>query len=89
MLITGPVSLACRELLQEVWLDMPRPRAALLVGVCACSMGGYRTPTAWPGPPDKVIREVDPGREVRLRPGLPAQARDHHRRPVVKLLEAL
>jgi len=50
---------------------MPRPRAALMVGVCACSMGGYRDAYSVAGPADKVIREVDPDARFVYVPGCP------------------
>jgi len=71
MLISGPVSRACRTVLQQAWLDMPRPRAAVCVGVCACSMGAYRDAYSVAGPPDAVIREVDPEARFVYVPGCP------------------
>ena len=71
MLISGPVSIACRKPLQEAWLEMPRPRAAVMVGVCACSMGAYRDAYSVAGPADKVIREVDPEAAFVYVPGCP------------------
>jgi membrane-bound hydrogenase subunit mbhJ len=71
LLVSGPVSLACREPLQQTWLEMPRPRAALLVGVCACSMGAYRDAYSVAGPADAVIREVDPEAKLVYVPGCP------------------
>lgn len=71
LLVSGPVSLACRRPLQETWLDMPSPRAALLVGACACSMGGYRDAYGVAGPADRVLREVEPGARIGYVPGCP------------------
>lgn len=71
MLISGPVSTACRQALQEAWLDLPRPRVAVMVGVCACSMGAYRGAYSVAGPADEVIREVDPLAKFVYVPGCP------------------
>ena len=71
MLITGPVSCACREPLQQAWLEMPEPRAAVMVGACACSMGAYKDAYSVTGPADKVIREVDPEAKFVYVPGCP------------------
>lgn len=71
MLITGPVSKACREPLQQAWLDMPRPRFGVCVGACACSMGAYKDAYSVTGPPDKVIHEVDPEAVFVYVPGCP------------------
>ena len=41
-------------------------------------MGAYKDAYSVAGPPDKVIREVDPEAKFVYVPGLPAQARDDH-----------
>ena len=88
MLITGPVSRACREPLQQAWLEMPRPRAAVMVGACACSMGAYKDAYSVTGPPDKVLREVDPDVQCVYVPGCPPKP-ETIVMGIVKLLGAL
>ncbi len=88
MLVSGPVSRACREPLQEAWLEMPQPRAGVMVGVCACSMGAYRDCYSVAGPADKVIREVDPQAVLAYVPGCPPKP-ETIIMGIVKLLESL
>ena len=88
MLLSGPVSRACRDAVQEAWLEMPRPRAAVLVGTCACSMGVYMDCYSVSGPPDAVLREVDPDAKLIYVPGCPPKP-ETIIAAVVKLLGAL
>ena len=87
-MVTGPVSCACKEPLQRTWLEMPRPRVAVLVGTCACSMGVYKDAYSVAGPPDKVLKEVDPDATFVYVPGCPPKP-ETIIAAVVKLLEAL
>ena len=67
---------------------LPRPRVAVLVGTCACSMGIYKDAYSVAGPPDKVLREVDPDATFVYVPGCPPKP-ETIIAAVVKLLEAL
>lgn len=71
LLLTGPVSRGCREAVQRAYLALPRPRVVVLVGSCACSMGVYHDAYSVAGPPDEVIREVDPEALMVYVPGCP------------------
>lgn len=71
MLLTGPVSRGCRSAVQRAWLEMPAPKAVALIGTCACSTGVYRDAYSVGGPPDEVIREVDPDAVFVYVPGCP------------------
>jgi membrane-bound hydrogenase subunit mbhJ len=88
LLLSGPVSRECREPLQRVVLEMPQPRAIVLVGTCPCSMGVYRDAYSVAGPADKVIREVDPDAKLVYVPGCPPKP-ETIILGIVKLLEAL
>jgi len=88
MLVSGPVSRACREPLQQVYLEMPRPRAVACVGVCACSMGAYKDAYSVAGPVDRVIREVDPDALFAYIPGCPPRP-ETIVMGILKLLESL
>ena len=88
MLVSGPVSRACKEVLQQTWLEMPRPRVCVCVGSCACTMGGYKDAYSVAGPVDKVIREVDPDAVFVYIPGCPPKP-ETIIMGIVKVLEAL
>lgn len=88
LLVTGPVSRACKEVLQQTFLEMPRPRAAVLIGTCGCTMGPYKDAYSVAGPADKVLLEVDPDAKFTYVPGCPPKP-ETIIMGVVKLLEAL
>jgi len=88
LLLTGPISRGCRAAVQQAYLDMPRPRAVALVGTCACSMGVYADAYSVHGPPDEVIREVDPDAVFVYVPGCPPKP-ETIIAGLVRLLEAL
>jgi len=88
MLLSGPVSRACREPVQQAWLEMPEPRAGVMVGSCACSMGAYKDCYSVTGPADKVIHEVDPTAKLVYVPGCPPKP-ETIIMAIVKLLGAL
>lgn len=88
LLVSGPVSRGCRKLVQEVYLAVPAPRAVVLVGTCACTMGIYKDAYSVAGPADVVIREVDPDARFVYIPGCPPKP-ETIISGILKLLEAL
>jgi ech hydrogenase subunit C len=67
MLVTGPVTLKYREILKNLYDQMPDPKAVVAVGSCACTGGIYQGCYATCGSLDKVL-PVDvyvPGCNVR------------------------
>jgi membrane-bound hydrogenase subunit mbhJ len=88
MLLTGPISRECRELVQRVWLEMPAPRVGVLIGTCACTMGVYKDAYSVAGPADRVIREIDPDARFVYVPGCPPKP-ETIIMGIVKILEAL
>jgi membrane-bound hydrogenase subunit mbhJ len=88
MLLTGPVSRECKELVQRAWLELPTPRVAVLIGTCACTMGVYKDAYSVAGPADKVIREIDPGAKFVYIPGCPPKP-ETIIMGIVKVLESL
>ena len=71
LLVSGPVAYHCKDRLESVYRETPKPCLVALVGVCACSMGIFRDAYSVAGPPDKVIRAIDPGATFIYIPGCP------------------
>ena len=71
LLITGPVTVQMKPALQEVYRQTAKPCAVLCIGACACSMGIFADCYHCVGPPDRVIREVDPDAVLVYIPGCP------------------
>ncbi|MBL7223342.1 MAG: hypothetical protein ISS72_05795 [Candidatus Brocadiae bacterium] len=71
LLVTGGVTLQARGALQEVYRQTAKPCAMLCIGSCACSMCIFADGYHMAGPPDKVVREVDPDAFIAYVPGCP------------------
>lgn len=42
LLVTGPVTLKCRDVLRRVWLEMPEPKVVVAMGACTHGGGVFR-----------------------------------------------
>lgn len=71
LLITGPVSAHCAKRVEEAYKQMSKPCVVVCIGVCACSMGVFRDAYSVAGPPDKIIKAVDPDAIIAYIPGCP------------------
>ena len=71
LLVSGPVAYHCKDRLEMVYRATPKPCLVALIGVCACSMGVFRDAYSVAGPPDKVIRAIDPDAKFIYIPGCP------------------
>jgi len=71
LLITGGVTRQAAPRLREVYLQTAKPCLVLCVGACACSKGIFRDCYHMVGPPDKIIREIDPNAIIAYVPGCP------------------
>ncbi|KPK96424.1 hypothetical protein AMJ80_00115 [bacterium SM23_31] len=71
LLVSGPVASHCKEPLEQVYRETPKPCVVACVGVCACSMGIFKDAYSVSGPPDKVIRAIDPNAIIVYIPGCP------------------
>lgn len=71
LLVSGPVAYHCKDRLIQVYKQVPKPCVVACIGVCACSMGIFREAYSVAGPPDKVIRSVDPNAKIVYIPGCP------------------
>jgi len=71
LLVTGGVTRQARPRLQEIYRQTAKPCIVLCIGACACSMGIFAKCYHMAGPPDKVIREVDPNAIIAYVPGCP------------------
>ena len=71
LLITGPVSAHCAKRLVEAYKQMAKPCVVVCIGACACSMGVFRDAYSVAGPPDKIIKAIDPDAVIAYIPGCP------------------
>jgi len=71
LLVSGPVASHIKESLEQVYRETPKPCIVACVGTCACSMGVFKDAYSVAGPPDSVIRAVDPDAKFIYIPGCP------------------
>jgi membrane-bound hydrogenase subunit mbhJ len=71
LLVSGPVAVHCKKRLEDIYMEVPKPALVVCVGVCACSMGIFRDAYSVAGPPDKVIKAIDPDAIIVYIPGCP------------------
>lgn len=55
MLVVGPVTLKYRKIIENLYDQMPDPKAVVAVGTCACNGGVYQGVYASCGGVDKVV----------------------------------
>jgi len=71
LLVSGPVATHCKERLEQIYKEVPKPCLVACVGVCACSMGVFKDAYSVAGPPDRIIRAIDPDANIIYIPGCP------------------
>ncbi|MFC1556526.1 NADH-quinone oxidoreductase subunit B family protein [candidate division KSB1 bacterium] len=71
LLVSGPVATYCKKPLEQIYREVSKPCLVACIGVCACSMGIFKDAYSVDGPPDKVIRSVDPNAKFIYIPGCP------------------
>ena len=71
LLVTGIGTRQAAPRLREVYEQTAKPCAVLCIGHCACSMGMFAPSYHAAGPPDKIIKEVDPNAIIAYVPGCP------------------
>ena len=71
LMITGPVSIHCRSRVQAAYKEVPKPCLVVCIGTCAVTMGIFKDAYSVGGPPDEVIREIDPDAKIVYIPGCP------------------
>jgi len=64
LLVSGPVATHCKERLEQIYQEVAKPCLVACIGVCACSMGIFKDAYSVSGPPDKVIRAIDPNAKI-------------------------
>ena len=71
LLVSGPVAYHCKDRLEKVYREVPKPNLVALIGACACTMGIFQPAYSVAGPPDKIIRAIDPDAKFIYIPGCP------------------
>lgn len=71
LLVTGGATCQAAIRLREIYRQTPKPCVVFLIGACACGTGVFHQGYHIAGPPDKIIREIDPNAIIAYVPGCP------------------
>jgi membrane-bound hydrogenase subunit mbhJ len=71
LLVTGVGTRQAAIRLREVYRQTPKPCVVFCMGACACGTGIFQKGYHVAGPPDEIIKEVDPNAIIAYVPGCP------------------
>jgi membrane-bound hydrogenase subunit mbhJ len=71
LLVSGVCNKRGAERLRDVYRQTAKPCAVLCIGACAITGEMFRDSYYFDGPPDRIIKEVDPNAIIAYVPGCP------------------